>query len=300
MEYGKKLNPDCSLRMTRGIKGTRQKVSIMHNLSKIDQNHLLLMRFLNLGSDDIIILRMANLSFNIEFSLMADPKRALVSNVGRTIVQKLAVKFKGNEILGVDDFSMFVCYQDLWKTVSEKQNAVRQGIIHSGSCTENCMKLWMNASDKNASNKWDVAIGDVYSDTFVILLNFKMLDSMIPYYQSGLGNWLCYEITFKNYDRIIISPGSPAKPDAKYKIANVSLQYEIISQPDLARCIMMEHQSMALPYDRALRNTQIPVNKSDMTWSWSFNMPHRSLKGILVLFKAEQLYAWDTSRSPSS
>ena len=41
---------------------------------------------------------------------MADPKRLLVSNIDRVIVTKLAVKFKGNEILGVDDFNMFACY----------------------------------------------------------------------------------------------------------------------------------------------------------------------------------------------
>ena len=46
----------------------------------------------------------------------------LVSNIGRTIVKKLAVKFEGNEILSVDDFDIFACYQDLWKTRPEKRN----------------------------------------------------------------------------------------------------------------------------------------------------------------------------------
>ena len=53
---------------------------------------------------------------------------------------------------------------------------------------------------------------------------------------------------------------------------------------------------MVLPYNRVLSDRQIPMNKSDMTWSWSFNMTCRSLKGILVLFKAEQSYHQDTSR----
>ena len=50
--------------------------------------------------------------------------------------------------LSVDNFDVFACYQDLWKTVSEKQNAVRQGIIHSGGCTENRIKLRIDAKDK--------------------------------------------------------------------------------------------------------------------------------------------------------
>ena len=84
---------------------------------------------------------MAKISFNIELSSTADPKRTLVSNIGRAIVKKLAVKFEGNEILNVDDFNIFACYRDLWKTKSEKGNAVRQGIIISNDgCTMNCIK----------------------------------------------------------------------------------------------------------------------------------------------------------------
>ena len=110
MEYGNKLNPEHSLRTAKGIKGTRQKVIVTHNPSEIDQNQLLLVRFPNLGSDDVIVPGTANLSFNIELTSTADAKRMLVSNIGRAIIKKLAVKFEGNEILSVDDFDIFVCY----------------------------------------------------------------------------------------------------------------------------------------------------------------------------------------------
>ena len=72
MEYGTKLNPECSLETAHGIKGTRQKVIITHNPSEIDQNQLILVRFPNLGSD---VPGTANLSFNIELSATADRKR---------------------------------------------------------------------------------------------------------------------------------------------------------------------------------------------------------------------------------
>ena len=35
MEYGKRLNSECSLRTPKGIKGTRQKVIVTHNPSEI-------------------------------------------------------------------------------------------------------------------------------------------------------------------------------------------------------------------------------------------------------------------------
>ena len=65
-----------------------------------------------------------NLSFNIELSSTVDANRTLVSNIGRAIVKKLAVKFEGNEIFNVDYFDIFACYRDLWKTKSEKRNTI--------------------------------------------------------------------------------------------------------------------------------------------------------------------------------
>ena len=95
---------------------------------------------------------MANLSFNIELSSTVDTNRTLVSNTGRATIEKLAVKFKGNKIMSVDDYDIFACYLDLWKTKSKKRNAIWQGIISSDGCTENCIKLRINAGDKNAGN----------------------------------------------------------------------------------------------------------------------------------------------------
>ena len=113
-----------------------------------------------------------------------------------------------------------------------------------------------------------------------------MLDSLAPYYQAGLRNRLCYEITFDDYNRVINS--AVASLDAKYKITDISLEYEIVTQPNLTRSIKDEYQSMALLYDRILRHRQISVNKSDTMWNWSFNMACKSLKGMLVLFEEEK------------
>ena len=219
-----------------------------------------------------------------------------MSNIGRVIIRKLAVKFEGNEILSINDFDIFACYRDLWKTKSEKRNAVRQGIISSGSCTNNCIKLRINAGDKNAGVAQDNAIANTYGNKFIIPLDFEMLDSAAPYYQAGLGNRLCYENIFNDYNRVIKSTVSPKVPDAKYKITDISLEYEIVTQPNLARSIRSEYQSMALLYDRILIHRQLTVNKSDMTRNWSFNMPCKLLKGILVLFEKEKSYTRDMSK----
>ena len=198
--------------------------------------------------------------------------------------------------MSADDFNVLACCRDLWKTKSEKRNAIRQGIISTDGCTENCIKLRINAGNKDATNAQDKAIADAYGNKFIIPLDFEMLDSAAPYYQAGLGNRLCYELTFNDYNRVTKCATSPKAPDAKYKITDISLEYEIATQPDLARSIRSEYQHMALLYDRILRHRKIIVNKSDTVWNWAFNTPCKSLKGILVLFEEEGSYTRDTSK----
>ena len=107
---------------------------------------------------------------------------------------------------------------------------------------------------KKNENAQDKAIADVYQNKFIIPLDFKMLDSAAPYYQAGLGNRLCYELTFNDYNQVTKSGVSlPNIPDAKYKITDISLEYEITTQLDFTRSIRSEYEHMALLYDRILR-----------------------------------------------
>ena len=75
-----------------------------------------------------------------------------------------------------------------------------KGIFSSGGCTTNCIRLRINAGNKDATNTQDKAIADAYGNKFIIPLDFEMLDSATPYYQAGLGNRLCYELTFNDYN----------------------------------------------------------------------------------------------------
>ena len=60
--------------------------------------------------------------------------------------------------------------------------------------------------------------------------------------------------------------------------------------------VRSEYDKMVLLFDRVIQHNQIPVNKSDTKWNWSFNKTCKSLKGILVLFEEEQPFTLDTSK----
>ena len=96
-----------------------------------------------------------------------------MSNIGRATINKVAVKFEGNEIMSIDDFDILACYRDLWKTASEKKNAIRQGIICTDGCTINCIRLRINAGDKSPTPARDKAIANAYRNKFIIPFDFE-------------------------------------------------------------------------------------------------------------------------------
>ena len=75
-----------------------------------------------------------------------------------------------------------------------------ENIISTNGCMENCIKLRINAGEKDATSAQDKAIADAYGNKFIIPLDFEMLDSAAPSYQAGLRNRLCYKITFNDYN----------------------------------------------------------------------------------------------------
>ena len=124
------------------------------------------------------------------------------------------------------------------------------------------MKLRINAGDKSAGvARYKAIIADAYGNKFIIPLDFEMLDSAMPHYQAGLRNRLSYELKFNDYNRVI----SSSKTDAIY--IDISLEYDIVTQPDLARSISSEYNGMVLLYDRVHQHSKIPVNKSDTKWT---------------------------------
>ena len=87
------------------------------------------------------------------------------------------------------------------------------------------LKLRAGAGD-SASDKADEAIAFAYKHIFCILLDFEMLETRMPFYQSGLGDRLEYERTFNDYNKVIRSYDK----NASYNITNICLEFDIVSE----------------------------------------------------------------------
>ena len=168
--------------------------------------------------------------------------------------------------MSIDDSDVWYCYQDLWKTARERENAQYQGI--DTTADRNATKLRVGAGDA-VNVAGDKAISEAYGSRFYIPLDFEILDSHMPFHQVALGDRLEYELTFNEYSRVILAAGDAA---ASYTIENISLEFDMVTNAELAR--------VAILFERVLRHR----NKQDTLWSLNINTPARSLKGILMIF----------------
>ena len=230
-QFGRKLNPYRRLRDPLGIKAIRQSVTVTNNPSTIDQNQQLLVRFPNLGAYDVIVPGSVRLAFEISLT-STDVKRSVVQNLGRAIVKKLTIRISGNELMSVDDSDVFHTYSDLWLTKQERKNAHYQGIDESAN--QNVTRLRIDAGDKDVAKAEDKAISDAFGARYHIPLDFELLEGHMPFYQSALGDRLEYEVTFNDYGRVL---KAAADKKGTYKIENICLEFEMVTQPELARMI---------------------------------------------------------------
>ena len=277
MEVGDKLNPQRSYRKGFALKGLRQHIIKTNNPSTIGPCELLTVRFPDLKENQVIIPGTTKWTFNITLA-GTDVNRTLVGNLGRNIIRKLVVKLEGNEIISTDDYDILYSYYDCWKCMTERHNAVFQGIVETDGQTENAIKHRINAGDK-ASNAKDQTVASIYDNRFCIPLDFEILETSLPLYQYGLGSRLTYELTFADYSDVIKSTDT----DATYTISNISLECDHLSSQ-----IRTEYIKSSILYDRILRAHIIPLNKSDISFSVDINSPSKSLKGVLLIFTQER------------
>ena len=153
----------------------------------------------------------------------------VVKNLDRVIVKTLTIKISGNEVMSIDDFDVFHSYFDLSKTAKERANDHYQGINTSSNRNTTSIRVDAGNGDSNAAA--DKAIADAFGNRFYIPLDFGMLESHMPFYQIALGDRLAYDLTFKDYSRVIQVTGAA---DASYDIDGISLVYDMVTHPELA------------------------------------------------------------------
>ena len=122
--YGDDIHPDRFNLMMNGLRAERQHVRLTHNPSSIEPGQKLLVRFPNLGVDDVIVPGSFYISGKLKVTSAKDKARYIVNNVGRKLIKTLKIKFEGKEILTIDNYDVLKGYFDLFLSKHEKAKRV--------------------------------------------------------------------------------------------------------------------------------------------------------------------------------
>ena len=165
----------------------------------------------------------------------------------------------------------------MWKTPTERIKIAYQGIGK-----ENRVGQKIGAGNATTDAE-DEAIAKAYGKRFCIRLDFELLETHMPFFQTGVRDRLEYELTFNDYGKVIKSSDA----DSNYKIKkNICLEFDKVTDSELAWQIRQQYNGrIAILYDRILRHRKITKSKPDALWNINLNVPARSMNGILMLFE---------------
>jgi len=248
------------------VKGNRQSIVVPNKPSEIDEKQVLTVSFPSLRADDVIVPGTARFAFNLALNSCADANRTIVNNLGRAIVKKISVKLEGQEVMSLEDADIYLCYRDLWMTDKERLNAAYYGIHNDGG---NTAKIRLGAGDAVTATQPNASIAASFGSRFAIPLDFEILTDHGPFYPARLLDNLSFELTFNDYGRVITSTDTTAT----YKISGISLEYDVVTNPDLARQKRKQYMSqIVVLFTRVLCHQKIRLNKSDETWNTGLNI----------------------------
>ena len=112
----------------------------------------------------------------------------------------------------------------------------------------NTTRIRVGAGNGDSSVVPYKAIADAFGDRFFTHLDFELFESHMSFNQSALGDRLEYELTFNDCSRVIQATGDV---DASYHIGGISLEYDMVTLPQLARMIDNQYKGpLAIMYDR--------------------------------------------------
>jgi hypothetical protein len=232
-EYGEDLNPWRSTIQLLAAKGERLVPVVTNIQSTIDQNQTIQIQFPNLGENDVVYPGTACVAFNLALTSgtgTADNNRTIVNNIGRAIISKITINIDSFEIYCLDDADIYLCFKDLWyMTDKQRTNGAYRGIQ-----TTNTGRIRVGAANAVAATQPDASIAAAYGSRFCIPLDFELLNDHMPFYQSGLKSRLTLGLTFNPYGKVVVSSNSTAT----YVISDISLEYEVARNPEIANDIM--------------------------------------------------------------
>ena len=231
-----------------------------------------------LNENEVIVPGSLALRFNIDLS-GGHANNFLVDNVGRALVDELAVKYSGTIVQETVGYDIYKIFEDLFLSQEERDNMLQDGIQG-----EDLNKIRSNAGDKKTSGvDAEKKLNGIYGTKYRIRLDHQILNDHGTFYPQALYNDLMFELLLAPASQVVRGT-DPSK--LKYKLTNIQLEYEMIRSKTLAdEAFSTYSNGKEFAYDHIQREKVVMFSKgTDTRLNLRVNPQRRSLKGILLLF----------------
>lgn len=218
-----------------------------------------------------------------DLTVAGHANNAVVDNVGRALVERVRITCGGELIQDTSNWGVFMCYHDLFLSSHEREKRLAQGIS-----SHVVRKLRMNAGDKVSSGN-EVALAAAHGSKHVIPLEHPILDGHGAFYPHGIKQPLIFEITLSPALNIVTS--SDMSKGINYQISNIELQYECIRNETLARIARDNYEmGKSFLYEYVIQHSMSTFADKDTDLiTHTLNVPRKSMTGVLILFRADQV-----------
>jgi len=273
--YGDKLNPYRQPKVQNALRAKHLHHRISHNPSSAKPNETLYVRLPKLHENILFV--PGSIYLTCDIVLSGHDNNYLVNNVSRALIRKFVVKIGGEIVFDLNNYNMFMTYKDLWMNKNQRQNMIYQGI--GGT---NIRKLRSDAKDAVKTNVNENTLKDTYGTRYMIPLDIEILTCHSPLYNYALYSDIILEITLADKKDVILSSNVEGWG---YTLSNICLEYDTIENEMLSRSVEQIYQSGYVFLYDFIQHFKT-INVDDTIINENINLPKKSLKGVLFLFRA--------------
>ena len=272
-----RFRPTFKEKTSNALKADRVRHRATFNPNKASPGETLNIAVPKLAEGVVLVPGSFALVFDLVVSRHAD--NFLVNNVACVLVSRLVVKFAGEILQDTNAFDIYKLYKDLFLPKAQRAHMVLKGIQSDSLC-----KIRSNAGDKGSDAK-DIKLNAVYGKKYRIQLGeHEILKNHGIFYPRALSDELVFGLTLSPAN--VVVKGSDTN-DLAYELTNIQLEYEALHDGGLAEEAQSAYQNgKAFMYNHVTHYKLITINKSTTSIiNESINIPRRSMKGILLLFR---------------
>lgn len=271
------LDVNYESRKPFALKAERTLHRVTFNPSSASPGETLSVNIPKLDDDDVYVPKSIALWFNLTLN-MGHVNNTVINNLGRNLVESMKISYGGETIQDLDHYDMYMTYSDLFKSVKERENMLREGISSS-----NMRKLRAGAGDKVTNDSREVTLSRIHGKRYRIPLSHELLDNHGVFNMGALNNDLIFQIKFpKSKD---ISVTTDTSKNYEYKLSDIELEYETIQSKSLYQDAAITYQiGKGFYYEHIHLYKQFEIIKDTTLINEQVNAPRRSLSGILMLF----------------